>query len=202
MRSNFVMQLHGCDERNAVYVLPRSHAALRRLDIPALLAEQGLYGGDVLPDAVPLIAEAGDVVCCFRNALHCSFPNASERLRITFNFGFHRRKWVDAAWCVCPLSRTSSPPLRFFFQEMKDRLLTGAVLCNLRRGAETVAERCQVVPVAMDCRRQRFPSEPAWPAFEFRAPHPLASAGPGELMRWDGWEGKAGPLMATPRLSL
>ena len=95
-----MMQLHGCDERNAVYVLPRSHAALHRLDIPALLADQGLYGGDVLPDAVPLIAEAGDVVCCFRNALHCSFPNASERLRITFNFGFHRRKWVEAAWCV------------------------------------------------------------------------------------------------------
>ena len=107
LRSNFMMQLHGCDERNAVYVLPRSHAALRRLDIPALLAEQGLYGGDVLPDAVPLIAEAGDVVCCFRNALHCSFPNASERLRITFNFGFHRRKWVEAAWCVCPLPHSS-----------------------------------------------------------------------------------------------
>ena len=41
LRSNFMMQLHGCDERNAVYVLPRSHAALHRLDIPALLAEQG-----------------------------------------------------------------------------------------------------------------------------------------------------------------
>jgi hypothetical protein len=31
---------------------------------------------------------------CYRNALHCSYPNASPRLRVTLNFGFHKRAFV------------------------------------------------------------------------------------------------------------
>ena len=34
---------------------------------------------------------------CNRNCLHCSYPNTSDRTRITLNFGFHKRSAVDAA---------------------------------------------------------------------------------------------------------
>ena len=164
---NFMLQLTGCDETNAVYVLPGSHATLRRFDIPALLEAQGVAGGDVLADAVPIIAGPGDVAVCFRNALHCSFPNASQELRVTFNFGFHKREWVEAEW-----------------------------------GADTVAARRTVVPIAMNSRRERFPEEEK--SFQFRAPHPYAGREPSGVpeWQWDGWGGAAGRAMATPRLSL
>jgi hypothetical protein len=160
---NFMLQLTGCDETNAVYALPGSHATLRRYDIPSLLETQGQGEGDVLPDAVPIVAAAGDVAVCFRNALHCSFPNASPKLRVTFNFGFHKREWVESKW-----------------------------------GAQAVEERRAVVPIAMDCRKKRFPDEPA--GFEFRAPHPYA--GRADLPVWDGWGGEAERVIASPRLSL
>jgi hypothetical protein len=48
---NYMAQIFGCDEHNAVWVLPRSHRA-PRADIPTLLS---VHGGDVLPDAVPLV---------------------------------------------------------------------------------------------------------------------------------------------------
>ena len=156
-------RLTGCDETNAVYALPGSHATLRRYGISSLLDAHGQGGGDVLPNAVPIVAAPGDVAVCFRNALHCSFPNASPRLRVTFNFGFHKRKWVEAKW-----------------------------------GVAAVEQRRKVVPIAMDCRRQRYPHEKA---FEFRAPHPFAGSGK-DLPRWDGWNGEAGRLLALPRLSL
>lgn len=146
-----------------MYALPGSHATLRRYDIPALLKSHGQAGGDVLPGAVPIVAAAGDVAVCYRNALHCSFPNASPRLRVTFNFGFHKREWVEAKW-----------------------------------GTAAVEERRKVVPIAMDCRMQRFPREKV---FEFRAPHPFARRGK-NLPRWDGWDGEAGRILALPRLSL
>ncbi len=157
-------RLTGCDETNAVYVLPGSHATLRRYDIPALLESHGQAGGDVLSDAVPIVAAAGDVAVCFRNALHCSFPNASPQLRVTFNFGFHKREWVEARW-----------------------------------GEAAVEARRKVVPIAMNCRAQRYPHEEV---FKFRAPHPFALLGEQSLPRWDGWDGEAARLLALPRLSL
>ena len=51
-------------------------------------------GSDRLPDAVPLICAPGDVAMCNRQALHCSFANTSDEVRVTVNFGFHRRKSI------------------------------------------------------------------------------------------------------------
>ncbi len=51
-------------------------------------------GSDRLPDAVPLICGPGDVAMCNRQALHCSFANTSDDVRVTVNFGFHRRRSI------------------------------------------------------------------------------------------------------------
>lgn len=89
---NFMAQLHGSTAENAVWAVPGSHR-WGHLDIPQIIAEHG----ERLPGALPMITEPGDVVICNRNALHCSYPNISDRTRITMNFGFHKRSAVDAA---------------------------------------------------------------------------------------------------------
>jgi hypothetical protein len=53
--------------------------------------------GDRLPGAVPMVCQPGDVVIANRNVLHASFPNVSKDLRITLNFGFHKREAVLGA---------------------------------------------------------------------------------------------------------
>jgi len=51
-------------------------------------------GSDRLPQAVPLICAPGDVAICNRQAVHGSFANTSDDMRVTLNFGFHRRASV------------------------------------------------------------------------------------------------------------
>jgi hypothetical protein len=128
---NFMVQAFGCDERNGVWVLPRSHRSTRA-DIASLRAT---HGSDVFPEAVPMICAPGDVVICDRNALHCSYPNYSRRLRVTFNFGAHRRYWV-----LHPAARA-----RHGYDE------------------EMVARRSRVIAIAADARAQHFTREDEGP---------------------------------------
>jgi ectoine hydroxylase-related dioxygenase (phytanoyl-CoA dioxygenase family) len=104
---NFMAQLHGSTADNAVWALPRSHR-WGHLDIPQLVAQHG----ERVPGALPMITSPGDVVICNRNALHCSYPNTSDRSRITLNFGFHKRSAVDAAGDALRLPGADTSTLR------------------------------------------------------------------------------------------
>ncbi len=87
---NFMAQLYGCDAANGLWVVPGSQA-LGKVDIKALVQAAG---SDRLPDAVPMLCEPGDVGICNRQAVHGSFANTSPNMRVTINFGFHRRASV------------------------------------------------------------------------------------------------------------
>ncbi len=87
---NFMGQLYGCTAANGVWVVPGSHRQ-GKVDIKAMVAAAG---SDRLPAAVPLICEPGDVAICNRQAVHGSFANTSDDMRVTINFGFHRRNCV------------------------------------------------------------------------------------------------------------
>src|SRR5258708_1771649 len=82
---NFMAQLYGCTAANGVWVVPGSHK-LGKIDIAALVAEAAT---ERLPDALPLIAQPGDVVITNRQALHGSFANTSRDWRAPGNFGVH-----------------------------------------------------------------------------------------------------------------
>ncbi len=128
---NFMAQLYGCDAVNGLWVVPGSHQ-LGKVDIKALV---GAAGSERLPGAVPLICRPGDVAICNRQAVHGSFANTSDRVRVTLNFGFHRRASV--------LGVTSGGvhnPV--------------AVYDDAR-----IRERSRVIGYAIDARRQRFPDE-------------------------------------------
>ncbi len=83
-------QLYGCTAANGVWVVPGSHKH-GKADIRKLVAEAG---SERLPDAVPIIAQPGDVAITNRQALHGSFANTSKDWRVTLNMGFHRRRSV------------------------------------------------------------------------------------------------------------
>lgn len=87
---NFMAQLYGCDASNGLWVVPGSHNQ-GKVDIKAMATKAG---SDRLPQAVPLICDPGDVVICNRQAVHGSFANTSDAIRVTLNFGFHRRRSV------------------------------------------------------------------------------------------------------------
>ena len=78
---------------------------------------------------------AGDVVICNRQAIHGSFANTSDAVRVTINFGFHRRKSV--------LGVTSGG--------VHNRVAV--------YDAQRIAERSRAIMYGIDARRQRFPDE-------------------------------------------
>jgi len=128
---NFMAQLYGSTAANGVWVVPGSHA-LGKLDIARLVAQAGT---ERLPEAVPIVCNAGDVAMCNRQALHASFPNTSPDRRISANFGFHRRRSVLG--------------------------VHGGGVHNRRAvyDADRIERRARVLGYAMDARRQRFPDE-------------------------------------------
>jgi ectoine hydroxylase-related dioxygenase (phytanoyl-CoA dioxygenase family) len=84
---------------------------------------------------VPLICAAGDVVICNRQAIHGSFANTSEDVRVTINFGFHRRKSVLGV-----VSGGVHNPVAVYDEQR-------------------IRERSRLIMYAIDARRQRFPHE-------------------------------------------
>jgi hypothetical protein len=128
---NFMAQLYGCNAANGLWVVPGSHRH-GKADIKAMVEAAG---SDRLPDAVPMLCDAGDVAICNRQAIHGSFANTSDDVRVTINFGFHRRRSV--------LGVTSGGvhnPV--------------AVYDDAR-----IRERSRLILYAIDARRQRFPDE-------------------------------------------
>jgi hypothetical protein len=141
---NFMAQLYGCTAANGVWVVPGSHAR-GKLDIKAAVAAAG---SERLPDAVPLVCAPGDVVICNRQALHGSFANTSPDLRVTINFGFHRRRSVLGA------------------------LGGGVHNAPVVYDEERIERRSRVIAYAIDARRQRYPDEPVGTISSSRCPTP------------------------------
>ena len=131
---NFMAQLYGSTPANGLWVVPGSHAT-GKADIKSMVAAAG---SDRLPQAVPLVSQAGDVAICNRQAIHGSFANTSQDVRVTLNFGFHRRASV--------LGVTS-----------------GGVHNEVAvYDDERIRRRSRLIAYAIDARRQRFPDEPAY----------------------------------------
>jgi hypothetical protein len=128
---NFMAQLYGCNAANGLWVVPGSHRH-RKADIKAMVAAAG---SERLSDAVPLICEAGDVVICNRQAIHGSFANTCEDVRVTLNFGFHRRKSVLG-------------------------VVSGGVHNAVAvYDEQRIRQRSRVIMYAISARQQRFPNE-------------------------------------------
>ncbi len=128
---NFMAQLYGCNAANGLWVVPGSHRQ-GKVDIKAMVERAG---SDRLPEAVPLICNPGDVAICNRQAVHGSFANTSSDVRVTINFGFHRRASV--------LGVTS-----------------GGVHNEIAvYDEERIRKRSEAIAYAIDARQQRFPDE-------------------------------------------
>ena len=87
---NFMAQLYGSTAANGVWIVPGTHK-LGKLDIKKLVSDAGTVR---LPNAVPIVCNAGDVAITNRQVLHGSFANTSSDWRVTINFGFHKKSSV------------------------------------------------------------------------------------------------------------
>ena len=103
-----------------------------KIDIKAMVEAAG---SGSLAEAVPLICAAGDVAITNRQAIHGSFANTCEDVRVTINFGFHRRRSVLGV-----LSGGEHNPVAVYDEQL-------------------IRERSRLIMYAIDARRQRFPHE-------------------------------------------
>ena len=128
---NFMAQLYGCNAANGLWVVPGSHR-LGKVDIKAMVEAAG---SDRLPQAVPMICAPGDVGICNRQAIHGSFANTSPDMRVTINFGFHRRRsilGVQSGGIHNPVAEYT---------------------------AERIHERAKMIGYGINARHERFPDE-------------------------------------------
>jgi len=128
---NFQVQLYDTSAQSCLWVVPGSHK-LGKVDIKQMVEDSG---SDRLPDAVPLYAKAGDVTIVNRQALHGSFANTSNDLRVSLTVGFHRRKSVLGA------SGALAEPTGAYYDE------------------KLIDERSQVIAVGIDARSKFYPDE-------------------------------------------
>lgn len=150
---NFMGQLYGCDAANGLWVVPGSHR-IGKADIKAMV---DAAGSDRLPQAVPLICGPGDVAITSRQAIHGSFANTSDNVRVTINFGFHRRASV--------LNVTSGgvhSPITTYDDEY-------------------IRERSKLIMYGIDARSQRFPDETPYRYQPFAGEEPQYRWGPSAL---------------------
>jgi len=129
---NFQVQLYDCTPANCLWVVPGTHKS-GKLDIKQMVEDNA--GSERLPDAVPLFCEAGGVTIVNRQALHCSFANTSEDLRVSLTFGFHRRSSVLGQRGAIVVSSDD------FYDDAR------------------IHERSSVIATAIDARAQHFPEE-------------------------------------------
>jgi hypothetical protein len=135
---NFQVQLYPTTAANGLWVVPGTHKT-GRVDIKARVADNG--GSDMLPDAVPLLCDAGDVTIANRQILHGSFANTSADPRVSITFGFHRRSSVLGVQGKLVVNSDSRQGPGHIYDEQR------------------IFERSAVVAVAIDARRQHWPDE-------------------------------------------
>ncbi len=124
---NFMTNLFDTNAVNALWIVPGTHNR-GSIDLATLAADPG---SDRLAGGVPLLCRAGDVAIVNRQVVHGSFPNTTDELRASLNFGFHRRAsvightgWADTAY-----------------------------------DDAHILQRSRVVGVAINARHERFPHE-------------------------------------------
>jgi hypothetical protein len=135
---NFQVQLYPTTPANALWIVPGSHTK-GRIDIKGLVEEN--EEGERLPDAIPLITNAGDVTIVNRQMLHGSFANTSPDPRISITFGFYPHSSVLGVSGGLNISLEKNKGRRKVYDE------------------EHIHRRSAVVQLAIDARNQARPQE-------------------------------------------
>ena len=97
--------------------------------------------GSLLPDAIPLVANAGDVTIVNRHMLHGSFANTSPDPRVSITFGFYPHSSVLGVSGGLNITLDKDKSGEKIYDE------------------EHIRRRSAVVQVAIDARHQARPEE-------------------------------------------
>jgi hypothetical protein len=129
---NFMAQLYGSTAANGVWYVTGSQAG-GKADIRAMMEAAG---SDLLPGAVPIVCNPGDVAISNRQVIHGSFANIGPDTRITANMGF-----VPRASVLGVVGRPFMSDHDVCYDE------------------DLVRERSRMIGYAIDARRRHFPDE-------------------------------------------
>ncbi len=135
---NFQVQLYPTTPANALWIVPGSHRK-GRIDIKSRVADN--EDGELLPDAIPLVANAGDVTIVNRHMLHGSFANTSPDPRVSITFGFYPHSSVLGVSGGLNITLDKDKSGEKIYDE------------------EHIRRRSAVVQVAIDARHQARPEE-------------------------------------------
>merc|ERR550514_642705 len=141
---SFHVTLYDCTAENGLWVVPGTNNQ-GRVDQKALSAAGD--GSDRLPGAVPVICKPGDVYMQSRQVLHGAFANTSATERVTLQFGFHQRKDVLGIRTLGYTGPDGQNPS--YMSSGAWKVYDDAF----------ISKRSKMIPLAIDCRRQRYPEE-------------------------------------------
>jgi hypothetical protein len=156
---NLMPHLFDGTAANGLWCLPGSHKTGRQ-DIVGLTKNAGSVR---LPEAVPMICKAGDVLLTNRQILHASFPNTSKDPRLSFVFSYHRRGAV-----LDVHTRTAfGDPVTY--------------------DAARVQKKCEIIGYSIVARQKRFPGQTSYvyrPHAESGEHYSWEAAGPGTIKNY------------------
>ncbi len=134
---NLSVSWSDCTPENCLWVVPGSHRRWR-------LADGGAFPPitEHLPDAVPMRLMPGDCGMVNRSSLHGSYPNKSPIRRVTMVIGFHKRGSAIG---------TETTNVHAFKRPGKP--------VPVKYTEESVLKRTQMIPLAIDARKQFYPEE-------------------------------------------
>ena len=138
---NLSVSFSQCTPQNCLWVVPGSHKNWR-------LSNGGSFPSisERIAEAVPMMLEPGDCGMVNRSSLHGSYPNKSKERRCTLLLGFHKR---DSA---IGTKTTNVHAFKSPSTTVKD----------VEYSEEYVLKRARMIPLAIDARKQKYPSENAY----------------------------------------
>merc|ERR1711959_107017 len=106
---------------------------------------------EMLPNAVPMLMNPGDVGVHNRNCVHGAFPNMSPERRLTMVMSYYNRRYV--------LDAKARPATNAKEAERLIALGKQVIRGKLVMDAAHIRDKCRIIQVAIDARRERYPNE-------------------------------------------
>lgn len=105
----------------------------------------------MLPNAVPMLMNPGDVGIHNRNCLHGAFPNLSEERRLTMVMSYYNRRYVVDAKARNAMGEKEAERM---IAEGKQVIRRKLVMDEAH-----IRDKTRIIQVAIDARRERYPEE-------------------------------------------
>lgn len=163
--NSFHVALSRCVPEQCLWVVPGSHKQLFwphwadgkfNTEKGNHLVKGAFTSGEIemLPDAVPMLMNPGDVGLHNRQAVHGAFPNMSPERRVTLVMAYYNRRYVLNQRARLPMPRKEADRMieRGFRVEGRNK-------DKLFQTEEHIRDKTRIIQIAIDARKEKYPNE-------------------------------------------